>query len=147
MIDRRIHLNFAAGFLAFVLSAVPSFAAPQKHDVTGLLLAVDPSRHTITVSCREIPGYMVAMVMTFPVKDSALPDDLQPGAMVDFTLTVDNNTSSAEGVHIRPFESLELDPTEARRLKLVENASSPHPPSADVVRAGDPVPDFHLTDQ
>ena len=27
-------------------------------------------------------------------------------------------------MHVRPFESLELDPTQARRLKLIENASS-----------------------
>ena len=147
MIDHQNLPRLAAGFLALVLSSPPLFAAPQKHDVTGLLLAIDPSHHTITVSCKEIPGYMEAMVMTFPVKDSTLPEGLQPGAMVDFTLTVDNNTSFAEVVHVRPFESLELDPTEARRLKLVENASSAHPPSADVVHAGDPVPDFHLTDQ
>jgi protein SCO1/2 len=127
--------------------AAPSFAAQQKHEVTGLLLAVDPLHHSITVSCKEIPGYMEAMVMTFPMKDSALPQDLQPGVMVDFSLIVDKDTSFAEGLHVRPFESLELDPTQARRLKLIENVSSPHPPSADVLRAGDPVPDFRLTDQ
>jgi protein SCO1/2 len=112
-----------------------------------LLLAVDPSHHTITVSCKEIPGYMEPMVMSFRVKDSTLPDGLQPGVTVDFTLTVDKDTSFAEGVRVRPFESLELDPTEARRLKLVENASSSKPPSAEVLRAGEPVPDFRLTDQ
>ncbi|MGO9086114.1 MAG: SCO family protein [Candidatus Sulfotelmatobacter sp.] len=112
-----------------------------------MLLAVDPTRLTITVSCKEIPGYMEAMVMSFHVKDSTLPEGLQPGVMVDFTLTADNDTSFAEGVHVRPFESLELDPTQARRLKLVENASSVKPPSADVLHAGDAVPDFRLTDQ
>jgi protein SCO1/2 len=149
--ENWIATRLAAALLISVLGA-SSFAAPQKqalqkHDVTGLLLAIDPSRHTITVSCREIPGYMEAMVMSFPVKDSILPDDLKPGAMVAFTLIVDHDTSFAEGVKVRPFESLELDPTEARRLKLVENASSAHPPSADVLHTGDSVPDFHLTDQ
>jgi protein SCO1 len=127
--------------------AAPQKQSPQKHDVTGLLLAVDPSRHTITVSCHEIPGYMAAMIMSFPVKDSTFSDDLKPGAMVDFSLVADHDTSFAEDVKVRPFESLELDPTEARRLKLVENASSAHPPSADVLHTGDSVPDFHLTDQ
>jgi protein SCO1/2 len=150
--DKRIGSRPAAGWLTFVFLAAASFAAPerqapQKHDVTGLLLAVNRSRHTITVSCREIPGYMDAMVMSFPVKDSALSDGLRPGVMVNFTLTVDHDTSFAEGVKLRPFESLELDPTEARRLKLVENASSAHPPSAEVLHSGDPVPDFRLTDQ
>jgi protein SCO1/2 len=144
---KRTPPRFTAALLAVFLVAAPTFAAPQKHDVTGLLLAVDPSRRTITVSCKEIPGYMEAMVMTFGVKDSVLPQDLQPGVMVDFTLIVDNDTSFAEGLHIRPFESLELDPTEARRLKLIENASSAHPPSADVLHVGDSVPDFRLADQ
>ena len=146
MTYQRILASFAAGLLPFLLLAPPSVAAPQKHDVSGLLLAVDPSHHTITVSCKEIPGYMEAMVMSFRVKDS-LPDGLQPGVSIDFTLTVDKDDSFAEGIRVRPFESLELDPTEARRLKLVENASSAKPPSAEILRAGDPVPDFRLTDQ
>jgi protein SCO1/2 len=147
MTHRPIPPGLAAPLFAIFFLAATSFATPQKHDVTGLLIAVDPSRHTITVSCKEIPGYMEAMVMTFGVKDSTLPQDLQPGVMVDFTLIVDNDNSFAEGLHVRPFESLELDPTQARRLKLIENASSAHPPSADVLHAGDSVPDFRLTDQ
>lgn len=143
----RIVLKLTAGFLAVILSTAPLFGAPQKHEVIGLLLAVDPSHHTITVSCKEIPGYMEAMVMEFRVRDSTLAKNLQPGVMVGFTLIVDNDTSFVEGVQVRPFESLELDPTEARRLQLVENASSAKAPSADVLRAGDPVPDFRLIDQ
>ena len=146
MTYRQILAKLVAGFLLVVLAA-PSVAAPQRHDVSGLLLAVDPLHRTITVSCKEIPGYMEAMVMSFRVKDSALPDGLQPGVTVDFTLNVDKDDSFAEGLRVRPFESLELDPTEARRLKLVENASSSKPPSAEVLRTGDPVPEFRLTDQ
>ena len=126
---------------------MPAFASSQKYEVTGLLLASDSSRHTITVSCREIPGYMDPMVMSFSVHDATLPDGLQPGVIVEFTLVVEKDSSFAEDVRIRPFESLELDPTEARRLKLVENASSVKPPSADVLRIGQAVPDFRLTDQ
>ena len=147
MTHSRIFPGLVVGLLTFVCLAALAFAASQKHDISGLLLAVDPAHHTITVSCKEIPGYMEAMTMSFRIKDQTLPADLQPGVMVDFTLVVDNVASFAEGVHIRPFESLELDPTEARRLKLVENASSAHPPSADVLHTGDSVPDFRLTDQ
>lgn len=150
MNSRRILSRLDAALFAvfmLLLVATPASAAPQKHDVTGLLLAVDPNHHTITVSCKEIPGYMEAMVMSFDVKDSTLPQGLQPGVMVDFTLVADHQTSYAENIHVRPFESLELDPTQARRLKLIENASSAHPPSADVLHIGDAVPDFHLIDQ
>ena len=148
ILSRLDAVLFAAFMVALrMLLATPASAVPQKHEVTGLLLAADPSRHMITVSCKEIPGYMEAMVMSFRVKDSTLPQGLQPGVMVDFILVADNESSFAEDIHIHPFESLELDPTQARRLKLIENASSAHPPSADVLHAGDVVPDFHLTDQ
>jgi protein SCO1 len=146
-LDVRLLAASILAVLMLVLYVMPAFAAPQKHAVTGLLLAVDPSHHTITVSCNEIPGYMDAMVMSFRVKDSTLPQGLQSGVMVDFTLVAENESSFAEDIRVRPFESLELDPAQARRLKLIENASSPHPPSADVLHAGDAVPDFHLTDQ
>jgi Cu/Ag efflux protein CusF len=116
------------GLLTFVCLAALAFAASQKHDISGLLLAVDPAHHTITVSCKEIPGYMEAMTMSFRIKDQTLPADLQPGVMVDFTLVVDNDTSFAEGVHIRLFESLELDPTEVSSpqtgRECVERASA-----------------------
>lgn len=136
-----------AVFFVLCLAATTSFGAAKKYEVSGLLLAADSSKHTITVSCKEIPDYMQAMVMSFPVRDAKLPDGLQPGATIGFTLVVDEASSYVEGVRILPFESLELDPTQARRLKLLENATSAHPPSADVLRAGQRVPDFHLMDQ
>jgi protein SCO1/2 len=127
--------------------AAAAFASAKKYEVTGLLLATDSSHHTITVSCKAIPGFMDGMVMSFPVRDSKLPNDLQPGAAIAFTLIVEKDSSFAENVHIQPFESLELDPTEARRLKLVENASRAKPPSNDVLHIGEAVPNFRLTDQ
>lgn len=135
-----------AGALVLLLSA-SVFASTDKYQVSGMLLAADPAKREITVSCKEIPGYMDAMVMSFPVHDANLPDGLQPGVNVEFTLVVEKDSSYVEGLQIRPFESLELDPTEARRLKLVENASRAKPSSAEVLRVGDPVPDFHLIDQ
>lgn len=133
--------------LALIFTAASVFAAQKNYDVTGLLLAADRSRHTITVSCKEIPGYMEAMVMSLPVADSTLPDGLRPGKTVEFRLIVDSNSSFARDVHVQPFESLELDPTEARRLKLMEDATHTGKPDADVIAVGDTVPDFHLTDQ
>lgn len=133
--------------LAALFAPVFVFAFSQEHQISGMVLAADPTQHTITVSCKEIPGYMDAMVMSFPVHGSTWPDGLKPGASIEFTLIVEKNNSYAENVRVQPFESLELDPTEARRLKLVENADSSHPPSKSVLQPGNAVPDFHLTDQ
>lgn len=147
MIRRSVLEYSAAILLVYGFAVGECLASQKKYDVTGLLLSANISKHTITVSCNQIPGYMDAMVMSFPVRDAKLPDRLQPGTTVSFKLVVDNDSSYAEDVRIVPFESLELDPTEARRLKLLENAISRKPLSADVVRVGQFVPDFQLTDQ
>jgi protein SCO1 len=143
---RSILVYCAAVFFVSSLAVTACFGS-QRYEVTGLLLSADASRHTITVSCKEIPGYMDAMVMSFPVKDTPFPEGFQVGVTVGFTLVVDRTSSYAEKVRIVPFESLELDPTQARRLKLLENAMSAQSPSADVIHVGQAVPDFYLTDQ
>jgi len=122
--------------------------AAQKYAATGLVLRVDRPHHAIVLSCDPIPGYMEAMVMAFPVRDSkALDvDGLQPGVKVGFTAVADKNGSYAENIHVRPFESLELDPTQARRLKILEDMMTQRS-SAAALPLGQPVPDFTLTDQ
>jgi protein SCO1/2 len=128
-----------------LLLSVPLWAA-EKHAAKGLVLRVDPAHKTVVVSCEEIPGYMDAMVMPFHVKDAKTLQGLQPGTNIDFDLSVENNASFVENIRIHRFESLELDPTQARRLKLMENAIAPGSlPTA--LALGQSVPDFVLTDQ
>jgi protein SCO1 len=134
------------GLLVFVICvAVPSRAS-QKYDVTGIVLQVDRQHKSISVSCKEIPGYMEAMAMPFQVRDVNLLEGLQPGTNIGFSLVIDKNTSYAENIHVRPFESLELDPTQARRFRLMEKSLS-EKSVADVLHTGQPVPDFSLIDQ
>jgi protein SCO1/2 len=135
------------GIVTLIFLSVVTPLAAQQHNVTGMVLKVDTPNKTIVVSCREITGYMEAMAMPFSVRDAKTLDGLDPGMTIDFSLVVDKGSSYAENIHVRPFESLELDPTEARRLKLMENAMATHPSTKDVVRIGEPIPDFALTDQ
>lgn len=128
-----------------LLLSVPLWAG-EKHAAKGLVLRVDAAHKTVVVSCEEIPGYMDAMVMPFHVKDAKALQGLQPGTNIDFDLVVEKNTSFVENIRIHRFESLELDPTQARRLKLMENAIAPGSlPTA--LALGQSVPDFVLTDQ
>ena len=117
----------------------------RKYDVRGLVLKVDPSHKSMLVSCESIPGYMEAMTMPFAVRESRMLDGLQPGTAVEFTLMVDEGSSYADNVRARAFENLELDPTQARRMRLLEKIAAPSQPGALAV--GQPVPDFALTDQ
>jgi protein SCO1 len=128
-----------------LLFSVPLWAA-EKHAAKGLVLRVDLAHKTVVVSCEEIPGYMDAMVMPLHVKDAKTLQGLQPGTNIDFDLVVDKNASFVENIRIHRFESLELDPTQARRLKLMENAIAPGS-RATALTLGQSVPDFVLTDQ
>jgi protein SCO1 len=139
-VQRRILL-----ILLLLLAAVPGWAA-EKHPVTGMLLKIDPSNKTMIVSCEAVPGYMDAMTMPFSVHDAKALDDLQAGMAVEFIWVVDKDSSYAENVHARPYDNLELDPSQARRLKLLEKAVAPAA-GVGAVAIGQPVPDFTLIDQ
>lgn len=137
----------AAGVVSFFVFVSLCLASSERHQVTGVLLRIDHQKQTISVSCREIPGYMNAMIMLFPVRNAKTLEGLEPGMTIDFSLVVEGSSSHAEDVHIRPFESLELDPTQARRFKLIENAMASKSTPSDALRTGQLVPDFSLIDQ
>jgi len=130
----------------FVLTASHVWAA-QKYDVRGLVLKVDSPRKTMLVSCESIPGYMEAMTMPFTVREPRMLEGLQPGTAVEFTLVVEEDSSYADNVRARAFENLELDPTQARRMKLLEKMVVPSSSLPTALSIGQPVPDFTLTDQ
>lgn len=135
----------AGSWLLVLIIAITSLGAEEKHPAKGLVLALDQARHTITVSCQDIPGYMDAMVMNFSLR-GAIPAKVSPGVNIDFTMTAVGDAAYADDIRIHAFESLELDPTQARRLKLMENLTAPAS-QAKPIDPGGPVPDFALTDQ
>jgi protein SCO1/2 len=110
-----------------------------------MVLSVDQPHKSFVVSCQSIPGYMDAMVMTFAVRDATELLDVAPGMTIDFSLSVERQSSYAEQIHVRHYESVEQDPLTARRLKLLNQIS--HPAAANSLDLGQTVPDFVLTDQ
>ncbi|MGA8271958.1 MAG: SCO family protein [Candidatus Sulfotelmatobacter sp.] len=139
--------TFGIGIIAAILCTIAPVCASQKYDVTGILLKTDRQHQSIYVSCNPIPGFMDAMVMAFQVSDPTELEGLKPGMSIEFSLVVQKDLSLAENLHARPFESLDLDPTAARRFKLMENAMPNRSTVADVLQVGQRVPDFALTDQ
>lgn len=131
--------------LAALLAPFPTLAQ-QRYSAKGLVLAVDKQHRTMTVSCEDIPGYMDAMVMPMEVRDAGELDGLARGTLIDFSLVADKEHPYAENVRIRNFDSLELDPLSARRLRLLDGAIN-QSLSLDLLKVGQPVPDFSLTDQ
>jgi protein SCO1 len=131
--------------LVFALLALSALEA-QTHPASGLVLKVDPAKHFITISCQEIPSYMEAMVMTFRMRPSQPIEGLAAGVNIDFTISSDKNESYADDIRLHPVQNLELDPTQARRLKLMENLISTNA-NSQTIASGQPVPEFSLTDQ
>lgn len=118
--------------------------AQQRYPVSGLVLSVDRPHQIMLVSCQEIRGYMEAMAMPFKVADPKSLDGLTPGASIQFTLVVTRDASLAEDVHVVRYASAEREPSNSRRLQTLDEALRPLPPR---ITAGQPVPDFSLTDQ
>jgi protein SCO1/2 len=144
----RVRLLMAGAL--FLISS--SAWAAQQYSASGMVLKVDQTRKTFVVSCKAIPGFMDAMTMPFDVRSPKDLDGVVPGAMVEFTLVVDHETSYVENIIIRKYESVEQDPLTARRLKLLNQLSDPKlsDPKSSAVKSltvGQAVPNFHLIDQ
>jgi protein SCO1 len=137
----RLHLVLIA-----LLAAFPVFAQ-QKYAAKGLVLGVDKQHRIMTVSCESIPGYMDAMTMPIEVREAKELDGLARGAMIEFSLVADKEHPYAESVRIRNFDSLELDPLSARRLRLLDGAMNPALSPDRILKIGEPAPDFSLVDQ
>lgn len=127
------------------------FAAPclfgETYSASGLVLLADRNHLALKVSCEAIPGYMEAMVMTFPVHDSKALDGLKPGMLIDFKLDVGKDAAYAEHIHVRGYENATQEPMAARQLEILDAATSSVSHHAQVLQAGQTVPDFTLIDQ
>ena len=139
-------MRFAALLLVALLAPLLTLAQ-QRYSAKGLVLAVDKGARLMTVSCEAIPGYMDAMVMPIRVREARELDGLESGTMIEFSLVADPAYPYAENVRIRTFDSLELDPSSARRLRVLDEAMDPSLAPDRVLKVGQAAPDFSLTDQ
>ncbi|MDB6040973.1 MAG: hypothetical protein JWM99_4814 [Verrucomicrobiales bacterium] len=59
-----------------------------SYDVQGVVQEVRPAEKSLVIQHREIPGYMSAMTMLFPVRHTNLLMGLAPGSEINFLLKV-----------------------------------------------------------
>jgi protein SCO1/2 len=147
MIVGRRKLFSMLRLLLVFLAASGIARAGQQFLAKGLVLKLDKAHREMTVSCQRIPGYMEAMAMPFPVRDAKELEGLEPGNMIEFTLVVNKEEAHAESIRVHGFQSLELDPLEARRLAILSGKTNPSRSAATVLGLGQVVPDFALIDQ
>ncbi len=74
---------------------------PKVHEGLGTIVALE-SDH-VTLDHEDIPGFMKAMTMSFPVKDSSILPDFEEGMRVRFRIEVDG--SSYAVVAMEPISS------------------------------------------
>jgi protein SCO1 len=110
------------------------------------VLKIDGPRR-FQVSCKEIPGFMDAMVKSLDVHDSGDLKDIRPGILVDFTLVVDSDSSYAEKIKVHEFESPEQRPLEVQMLAMIEGAFGDKRGDGPMLAVDQKVPDFTLIDQ
>jgi cytochrome oxidase Cu insertion factor (SCO1/SenC/PrrC family)/tetratricopeptide (TPR) repeat protein len=110
-----------------------------SHAAKGIVLKTDAARHTMTVSCEAIPGYMEAMAMDFKTRE-----DVKPGTVISFTLLEGGGTLYAEDIKEGSAAPFEAEPMAAAQLTALNNALDP---AQKPLAAGDAVPNFTLTDQ
>lgn len=120
--------------------------ASEPQAMQGILLKVNASHHSITVSCDEIPGRMSAMVMDFAVRGFDNFASLSPGMVLRFNVVEQKEGTYAENLQILRNSNHEAEPTEAARLTFLHRTLDPAA-AAKIVQVGHAVPDFALIDQ
>jgi protein SCO1 len=141
VVNDVVKLSAIFFLLGLALASTPSWSE-QRYSIS-----VDRDKRTMVVSCNAIPGYMDAMVMPFEVQDRKTLDGLEPGMAIEFRLVVGKDSSYAEDVLVRKFESAEQDPFTAHQLKNLQALVAPKSATTASLAVGQSVPDFKLIDQ
>jgi protein SCO1/2 len=104
--------------------------------VRGKIVSVDAAKGMVTLDHEAIPGFMDAMTMPYKLKDASVASELHPGDRITAKMLV---RKTADG-----YEDPMLD-----EIVVTAQARPDYKPAVQyhVPTAGDPVPDFKLTNQ
>lgn len=124
---------------AFAVGAAAFGAEPHS----GMVLNANPARGEVTVSVAERAGGGPARVVTFKTGHRADLEPLAPGSLIDFQIS-GADASVIEALHVRRFEPSDAQGLKVEQLRMLASMAAPLTPR--MVRIGEPVPDFTLTD-
>ena len=115
----------------------------QVHDVRGVIREIRAAEKEVVVRHEEIPGYMQAMTMPFPVESLDVLGGAKAGDLVKFRLHVTATNSHSDG-----FVVLSNAPATASPAVVLDdtNAVSLYVDVPELKR-GDVVPDYVFTNQ
>jgi len=76
----------AAARMSIATKASDRPAPTQRYTLRGRVVSLDRAGRTVTVDGEAIPGFMGAMMMSYPVKNERLLDHLSPSDHIDATI-------------------------------------------------------------
>ena len=102
----------------------------KRYDFKGKVVAVEPDKHSVTVSHEDIKGYMPGMTMPFAVRNESDLQILAPNDEITATLVVNGSHSWLEDLIISR-----------------QSANTAAMPGVTMAKEGDEVPNFTLRNQ
>jgi protein SCO1/2 len=113
-------------------AAAQGSGAERRYHLEGKVVSTDKAQQQIVVDHKEIPGFMGAMAMPYPVADAAAVDQVGPGDEITADVV-----ASDKGVHLEKVVVVKKGDGKAK------SPASQTLPS----QQGEPVPDFALLNQ
>ncbi|HYE16334.1 MAG TPA: SCO family protein [Pyrinomonadaceae bacterium] len=104
----------------------------RRYDLKGKIVSVEREKGQINVDHEEIPGFMAAMVMPFPIKDKDVLGAMQPGDTLQATLVVGDEGYWLENIAV---------------TKALPGAEAAAAAAGAEPRPGAEMPDFKLVNQ
>lgn len=130
---RRLGLAITLAVSLFVGACRgPNQSQVRRYHLRGTVIQVDKPQQHLVVNHEEIPGFMGAMTMPYPVVDAQTLDKLSPGDQITADVIVSPNEIHLENIVV---------------VKKSDGKTSP--PGAQLQRSGQDatVPDFILVNQ
>jgi protein SCO1 len=110
-------------------------ADAKRYKLKGKVVSVDKAKKKASIDHDEIPGYMPAMTMDFPIRADWVWEDLRPGAEIRAELVVDETADPSYWL-------------EALAIVAAPNENQPPPPvNEQFASIGKQMIDFALTNQ
>jgi protein SCO1/2 len=120
----------------FLFTACPKSqsdsAEAKRYNLKGKIVSADRAKKTATIAHDDIPGYMSAMTMDFPIRADWVWDDLTKDSEIRAELVVTKDEYWLENIGI----------------VAAPNPNQPAPtPNLNFAQVGQEIPDFNLTNQ
>ena len=103
----------------------------KRYHLVGKIISINVAQNTLMVDSQEIPGFMAAMVMPYPVHEASQLNGLAPGDEITADLMVNESDSSAY----------------LENIVVTKKAGGKPTAQVHIPEAGEQVPDFVVLDQ